>query len=72
MAPEPRSASVTALEDGLLLRIDKVLLDELLADRPELASGGHRLARRMVCGTARRTWVERDDGLDPATGRCAG
>jgi CRP-like cAMP-binding protein len=37
LAPEPRSASVTALEDGLLLRIDKVLLDELLADRPELA-----------------------------------
>ncbi len=37
LAPEPRSASVTALEDGLLLRIDKVLLDELLADRPELS-----------------------------------
>lgn len=37
LAPEPRSATVTALEDGLLLRIDKALLDELLADRPELA-----------------------------------
>ena len=37
LAPEPRSASVSALEDGLLLRIDKVLLDELMADRPELA-----------------------------------
>lgn len=37
LAPEPRSASVTALEPGLLLRIDKPLLDELFADRPELA-----------------------------------
>ena len=37
LAPEPRSASVTALEAGLLLRIDKPLLDELFADRPELA-----------------------------------
>ena len=39
LAPEPRSASVTALEPTLLLRVNKVVLDELLADRPELASG---------------------------------
>jgi CRP-like cAMP-binding protein len=39
LVPEPRSASVTALEPSLLLRIDKVVLDELLADRPELARG---------------------------------
>jgi CRP-like cAMP-binding protein len=38
-APEPRSASVTALGPTLLLRVRKVVLDELLADRPELASG---------------------------------
>jgi CRP/FNR family transcriptional regulator, cyclic AMP receptor protein len=38
-APEPRSASVTALEPSLLLRVRKPVLDELLADRPELASG---------------------------------
>ena len=37
--PEPRSASVTALEPTMLLRIDKPVLDELLADRPALASG---------------------------------
>jgi CRP/FNR family transcriptional regulator, cyclic AMP receptor protein len=39
LVPEPRSASVTALEPTTLLRIDKAVLDELLADRPELASG---------------------------------
>jgi CRP-like cAMP-binding protein len=39
LLPEPRSASVTALEPALLLRIDRLVLDELLADRPELARG---------------------------------
>jgi CRP-like cAMP-binding protein len=39
LVPEPRAASVTALEPSLLLRIDKPLLDELLADRPALANG---------------------------------
>jgi len=39
LVPEPRSASVTALEPAMLLRIDKGVLDELLADRPELARG---------------------------------
>jgi CRP/FNR family cyclic AMP-dependent transcriptional regulator len=39
LVPEPRAASVTALEPSLLLRIDKPLLDELLTDRPALANG---------------------------------
>lgn len=39
LVPEARSASVTALEPTTLLRIDKPVLDELLADRPALASG---------------------------------
>jgi CRP-like cAMP-binding protein len=39
LVPEPRSASVTAVEASRLLRIDKPVLDELLADGPELASG---------------------------------
>ena len=38
LIPEPRSASVTAIESATLLRIDKPVLDELLADRPALAS----------------------------------
>ena len=39
LVPEPRSATVTALEPTLLLRIDKPVLDELLADHPELTAG---------------------------------
>ncbi|MET1232911.1 MAG: cyclic nucleotide-binding domain-containing protein [Candidatus Limnocylindrales bacterium] len=39
LVPAPRSASVTAMEPSTLLRIDKPILDELLADRPALASG---------------------------------
>ena len=39
LVPEPRSANVTALVPTTLLRIDKPVLDELLADRPELAAG---------------------------------
>lgn len=39
LVPEPRSASVSAIEPSTLLRIDKPVLDELLADRPALASG---------------------------------
>jgi CRP-like cAMP-binding protein len=39
LVPEPRSASVTALEPTLLLRTDKPVLDELLADHPALAGG---------------------------------
>ena len=39
LVPEPRTASVTALEPTTLLRIDRPVLEELLADRPALASG---------------------------------
>ncbi len=39
LVPEPRSASVTAIEATTLLRIDRPLLEELLADRPALARG---------------------------------
>jgi CRP-like cAMP-binding protein len=39
LVPEPRTASVTALEPTTLLRIDRSVLEELLADRPALASG---------------------------------
>ena len=39
LVPQPRTASVTALEPTLLLRLDKAVLDDLLADWPELAHG---------------------------------
>jgi CRP-like cAMP-binding protein len=39
LVPQPRTASATALEPTLVLRLDKAILDELLADWPELAHG---------------------------------
>ena len=39
LVPQPRSASVTVVEPALLLRVDKSVLDDLLADWPELAAG---------------------------------
>lgn len=35
--PEPRSASVSSVGESLLFRIDKEALDEVIADRPEVA-----------------------------------
>jgi len=37
--PAPRTASVTALEPTLVLRVDQTVLDELLIEWPELAHG---------------------------------
>ncbi len=39
LVPEPRSATVTALDATLLLTVRKPVLDELLLDWPELANG---------------------------------
>jgi CRP-like cAMP-binding protein len=39
LVPERRTASVTAIEPTTMLRIDRPLLEELLADRPALAHG---------------------------------
>ena len=39
LVPQPRTASVTALEPTLVLRVDQTVLDELLVDWPELAHG---------------------------------
>ena len=39
LVPQPRSASVTVVEPTLVLRVDKVVLDDLLADWPELTEG---------------------------------
>lgn len=37
--PEPRSATVSALEEARLYRIDKEAFDELMADQPEISRG---------------------------------
>jgi CRP-like cAMP-binding protein len=39
LVPEPRAASVTAIEPTLALRVDKGVLDDLLVEWPELANG---------------------------------
>ena len=52
LVPEPRSASVTALETSTLLRIEKAVLDELLFDWPELATG---VIRALVATIRART-----------------
>jgi CRP-like cAMP-binding protein len=39
LVPQPRVASVTALEPTTALRVDKAVLDDLLLDWPELAHG---------------------------------
>lgn len=52
--PEPRNASVTALEDTQLFRLDKGALDEVMADQPEIARGVIRvLCRRLRVSAAR-------------------
>ena len=39
LVPGPRSASVTALESTLVLRVDQPVLDELMFEWPELTQG---------------------------------
>ena len=46
--PEPRSASVTAVDDAYLFRIDKQPFDEVMADRPEIALGIIRTLTRRI------------------------
>lgn len=52
--PEPRTASVTAIADSFLFRIDKEPFDEVLADRPEIALGVIRTLSRRVRSQGRR------------------
>jgi len=48
LAPAPRSASVTALEPTLLLRLRRAPFEELLDDEPEIARAvAGALARRL-------------------------
>jgi CRP/FNR family transcriptional regulator, cyclic AMP receptor protein len=57
LVPGPRSASVTAVAQTLLLRLRKAVLDELLADRPELAN---EVIRALVV----RLRARADDGAE--------
>ena len=57
LVPEPRSASVTALEPATLLRIDRPVLEELLVDRPALANG---IIAALVAMIRERSQAEAD------------
>ena len=46
--PQPRMASITAVEDSQLLRLDQEALYELMADRPEVARGMIRVLSRRL------------------------
>jgi len=53
LVPAPRTASVTALEPTLVLRVDQIVLDELLVEWPDLAHGViAELVSRLRAATA--------------------
>jgi CRP/FNR family cyclic AMP-dependent transcriptional regulator len=52
LAPAPRSASVTAMEPTLLLRLRRVAFEELLDDRPEIARAVISTLARLLQGVA--------------------
>jgi CRP/FNR family transcriptional regulator, cyclic AMP receptor protein len=59
LLPEPRSASVTVLEPTIALRVDKAVLDDLLADWPELTEGVIAALVTRVRANAERAGRER-------------
>jgi HEAT repeat protein len=48
--PEPRSASATAADDCLLLRIDQAAFNELIEERPEVAQGILTILSKRIRG----------------------
>lgn len=58
LVPEPRAASVVAVERTRALRIDKTVLDELLADWPELAASVIAALVARLRATARHASTE--------------
>jgi CRP/FNR family cyclic AMP-dependent transcriptional regulator len=52
LAPAPRSASATAIEPSLLLRLRREPFDELLDERPEIARAVIAALARMLQGAA--------------------
>jgi CRP/FNR family cyclic AMP-dependent transcriptional regulator len=59
LAPAPRSASVTAMEPSLLLRLRRGPFEELLDDRPEIA-------RAVIETLARKLQATTDSGVEAA------
>ena len=51
--PEPRSASVTAIQDTHLFLLEKEAFDEVMADQPEIARGVIRVLCQRLRDSAR-------------------
>lgn len=51
--PEPRSASVKAIQDTHLFRLEKEAFDEVMADQPEIARGVIRVLCQRLRDSAR-------------------
>lgn len=46
--PEPRAASVTAIEDAFLFRLDREPFEEVMANQPEIAQATIRTLTRRI------------------------
>ena len=66
LVPQPRTATVTALEPTLALRLDKTVLDDLLLEWPELA---HGVIAALVGATARDRGSRRPAAMSDAPPR---
>ena len=62
--PEPRSASVTAVEDSHLFRLDQIPFYDLMADRSEVARGIIRVLTSRLRGRLRDLNAMREQHLD--------
>lgn len=62
--PEPRSASVTAVDDVLLFRISRETFDEVMADRSEIAQGIIRTLTRRIREQGRAIAGRSDSGKE--------
>ena len=62
--PEPRSASVTAVDDAFLFRLDREPFDEVMADRPEIAQGIIRTLVRRIRQQGRTIAGEPESGSE--------
>ena len=63
--PEPRSASVTAMEDSHLFRLDQIPFYDLMADRSEVARGIIRVLTGRLRGRMRDLNEIRRQVLEP-------
>jgi len=64
--PQPRNASVTALEDTILLQLDQEALYELMTDRVEVARGIIRVLCHKLRMASLATTLKAEEGQQPS------